>query len=543
MNIHLSKTKQIFFLSLLFLTFLAIFSYLLIRIFIVFSANLSFIEELLTISLLLAESFILIHSIGYFLNVFRVIKQASSFIPIIEEPKLSSYPPVAIAVASYKEPLSVLKDTLTCFYNLSYPNKHLYFLDDTRYELSWDTPENKLKYRQSVEELCKSLNINLFRANWHGAKAGMLNDFIDFLGGKKRDDFMFYPYSKKQSEEPEKYLIVFDADMNPLPDFVEYLVDIMEKNPRIAFTQTPQYYSNFEFNRVARASGLQQAIFYEFICEGKGQQGAMFCCGTNVIYRIEALEEVGGFDETSVTEDFATSLKIHKHGWESRYLNRISAFGMGPEDLGAFFKQQFRWARGTMGMFVQLIGELFTSFRKYSINQWWEYLLSSTHYFIGLVYLTMVLLPVIYLFFNTPSYFLDPLIYICAFFPYICLSLLMFAWTLRKKHYTFSDIFIVFIFNSVSFPVFIKAAVSALLGFNTSFGITPKDGGTTLSLRALMPQVLIGLLCIAAVVWGIQRLYYEREPFYGLFFNVLWTFYNFLAISSFLYFNHSEEGA
>lgn len=504
-------------------------------------AHFSFLEGILTVGLLGAEGFILIHSLGYFFNVFRVINQAGNFTPIIEEPKLGSYPPVAIVVASYKEPLTILKDTLVCFYNLSYPNKHLYFLDDTRYDLPWDTPENKLKYCRSIEELCQSLDVNLFRAKWHGAKAGMLNDFLQFLSKKKREGFEFYPYAKITSHEVEKYLIVFDADMNPLPDFVEYLVDIMEKRPKVAFTQTPQYYTNFEFNRVARAAGLQQAIFYEFICEGKSQQGAMFCCGTNVIYRRQALEEVGGFDEDSVTEDFSTSLKFHKGGWESMYLNKVSAFGMGPEDLGAFFKQQFRWARGTIGVFKKLPKEFFLYFRKYSINQWWEYFLSSTHYFIGVVFFIMVLFPIIYLFFNVPSYLADPVIYACAFLPYISLSILMFIWTLKKKHYKISSILSVFIFNAVSFPVFIKAAISALLGIKAGFEVTPKSGSAILSLRSLMPQISLGLLCVLAIVWGIQRLYYEREPFYGLFLNVFWTVYNFFSLSSILYFNHSEE--
>lgn len=542
MNNHLSKAKQLCFLTLIFLAFISILAYLCVRIFLILRSSFTVVEGVLTFGLLFAEAFILIHSLGYFLNVFRVIKSAPDFTPIIEVPKLSSYPPVAIIVASYKEPLHVLKDTLVCFYNLNYPNKHLYFLDDTRYDLPWDTPENKLKYHQSIEELCQSLGVNLFRANWHGAKAGMLNDFLQFLRGEKREDFTFYQYSKTRSEEPEKYLIVFDADMNPFPDFVEYLVDIMEKKPNVAFTQTPQYYSNFEFNRVARASGLQQAIFYEFICEGKSQQGAMFCCGTNIIYRREALDDVGGFDETSVTEDFSTSLKFHKRGWESVYLNRVSAFGMGPEDLGSFFSQQYRWARGTIGVFRTLPKEFLLHFRKYSINQWWEYFLSSTHYFIGIVFFIMVTFPIVYLFFNIPSYLADPVIYACAFLPYITLSMLMFFWTLKKKHYTASGILSVLVFNAVSFPVFIKAAISALLGIKIGFVITPKTGCKMLPLRSLLPQLLLGLLCFSAIVWGLLRMYYEREPFYGLALNIFWTIYNFLLISSFLYFNNSEEG-
>jgi cellulose synthase (UDP-forming) len=537
----MKKFTHFFVLALIFCTLFFIFAYLSIRIYYVILGNFKWYEWFFGISLLLAEGFMLLHSIGYFLNIFRVIQQNSDFIVYHPEPQLKAYPPVAVVVASYKEPISILKDTLTCFYNLSYPNKYLYFLDDTRYDVPWDNEKEKAKYKKEIEELCQSLNINLFRAKWHGAKAGKINDFLLFLNGKKKEGFEFHQNTPTLSIEPEKYLIVFDADMNPLPDFVEYIVDIMEKKPKVAFTQTPQYYTNFAFNRVARAAGTQQAIFYEYICEGKNLQGSMFCCGTNVIYRRKALDDVGGLDESSVTEDFATSLKFHKRAWESVYLNKISAFGMGPEDLGGFFKQQFRWARGTLGILRTFPKEIYLNFKKYTLNQWWEYFLSSTHYLIGFVFLVLFLFPILYIFFDIPSYLADPTVYLCIFIPYLTMTLWMFIWTLQKRRYRVKDILMVLLINAVTFPVFIKAAFAAFFNTHTKFGITPKGNSTILPLTSLWPQVGSALLCMAALVWGLNRIYYEKEPFYGLLINLIWTFYNFLLISSFLYFNHPQK--
>jgi cellulose synthase (UDP-forming) len=541
MTQELKPSKKIFFLSLVGITILTIFSYFFVRVFLVLTSPLYWYEIFLSFLLLFAEAFIITHTLGYLLNLFRVLKETSSFTTTIKKPCLTTFPPVAIAVASYKEPLEILRETLICFYNLTYPNKHLYFLDDTRYELPWDTEENKLKYRESINQLCKLYEVNLFRAKWHGAKAGMINDFTQFLSGEIRSDFEYTHYSKYKSPEPEKYLIIFDADMNPFPDFVEYIVDIMEKQPDVAFVQTPQYYTNFGFNRVARAAGLQQAIFYEYICEGKNLQGAMFCCGTNVIFRLKALKSIGGFDESSVTEDFATSLNFHKEGWKSVYLNKVSAFGLGPEDLGGFFKQQYRWARGTLGVFTKLPKAFILNFRQYTIGQWWEYFLASTHYFIGTVFFIMVLFPILYIVFNIPSYMADPEIYLGAFVPYITMSILVFILSLKKRKYPTKDILSVLLMNAVSFPVFMKAAFTALLGLKTPFGITPKEGGKALSLISLAPQVILAMLCSFTIVWGILRIYYERDPFFGIFFNVFWTVYNLLMISSVLYFNHAEE--
>lgn len=538
-----SKKSYLFILlGLLLITFFLILSYLIVRISLFLLTDYLWYEKIIAFLLLLSEMFILIHSIGYFSNVYLVRWRnfKNEKLEDISQ-ELKDPPPIAIIVASYKEPLHILRDTLTCFYNISYPNKHLYFLDDTRYELPWDTPEKKESYKHSIEELCKWFGVNLFRSKWHGAKAGKINDFLHTLEGEQRDGFEMQWNEPEEKKAREKYLVIFDADMNPIPNFAEDLVSIMEAKTRAAFIQTPQYYTNFFTNRMARAAGVQQAIFYEYICEGKSLKDAMFCCGTNVLFRVDALLEVGGFDETSVTEDFATSLKLHQKGWGSIYANQVLAFGMGPEDLGGYLKQQFRWATGTIGILRKLPVLFFRKFRQFTLAQWWEYFLSSTHYLIGWVFFVMILCPLIYLIFNVPKYLAYPEIYIIAYLPYIVISTLIFFWTLMQKKYRPQDLVPALLINTVSFPVFMKASFYALLGIKVQFGITPKDKIHVLSLRSLTPQLLACLACVFAFTWGIQRLYYERELAYAISVNMFWTLYNFITISSFVYFNYEEK--
>lgn len=540
MSPYFSQKYKTFFYISFFLALFSLLSYLVFRLFFFIIADYAWYEKIPAFFLLFAESFVLIHTLGYFFNVYIVKRREFNLTSYIK-PELESYPPIAIVVASYKEPISILKDTLTCFYNISYPNKYLYCLDDTRYDLPWDTPENKQKYRRELEELCQWLEVNLFRANWHGAKAGMINDFLQFLAGNSRPDFEFHAYQKKEKTEKEKYLIVFDADMNAVPNFAEDLIRIMESRPKNAFIQTPQYYTNFETNRVARAAGVQQAIFYEYICEGKSLKDAMFCCGTNVVFRIEALMDVGGFDEESVTEDFATSVKLHRKGWQSLYVNRNLSFGMGPEDLGGFFKQQFRWATGTLGILREFPKMIWNHFHQFTMNQWWEYFLASTHYLVGWVLCTMIFAPVIYLIFGVPAYFANENMYFLIYIPYIFLTSFLFFWTIMERRYRFSEMISALLINIVTFPVFMKASLYALMGIPTKFGITPKGGSHILSFKSLVPQITIALICVFSITWGFLRLYYEREPFYTLLVNIFWTSFNLVTLSYFLYLNHSEE--
>jgi len=269
--------------------------YLIVRIILFMITDHVWYEKALALLLLMAEIFILVHGIGYFLEILSVAWTRRDFSrkELPTEP-LPAYPPVAIVMPSYKEPLEVVKNSLITFYNLSYPNKYIYFLDDTRYDVPWDTPENMEAYKRSIEELCQYVGVDLFRRKWHGAKAGIINDFMEYLDGQTREGFVFHNYSKKIKKETERYMVVFDADSNPFPDFLEPLVARMEDNPELAFIQTPQYYINFDSNRIARAAGLQQTVFYEYICEGKASKDATFCCGTNVLFRREALKSVGG---------------------------------------------------------------------------------------------------------------------------------------------------------------------------------------------------------------------------------------------------------
>jgi cellulose synthase (UDP-forming) len=533
-------TASIFFSFLLGITMICIFLYLMVRTSLFFLADYSLLEKWLALALLMAEGFTMLHAFGYFLNLFHVARhpERERRISMDNVPALDGYPPVAIVVSSFHEPLDVIEDTLTCFYNLTYPNKHIYFLDDTRY----DVPGRDLsEYRARVDDLCGRIGVNLFRRPWRGAKAGMINDFLAYLHGNPPEGFVMESFEDVPSALDEKYIIIFDADMNPLPDFVEPLVAFMEDNPRLAFIQTPQYYSNFEHNRVARAAGLQQAVFYEYICEGKSMQDAMFCCGTNVIFNRAALWDVGGFDESSVTEDFATSLRFHERGWSSAYLNKICAFGMGPEDMGGYFKQQFRWALGTVGLFRTILGAFFRNPGRMSAAKWWEYFLSGTHYFVGWVLFVMMACPVLFLLFDIPSYFARPEIYFLFFVPYILLTLSLFLYSMSQRRYSFIELAQGIILQAICFPVYMKASLLGILGVRGTFGITPKAGAVSLPMRGLWVQVGMAALCFGSVWWAGLRLWYEGTTPLAMATNAAWCFYHFMILSMVFWFNFPEE--
>ena len=97
------------------------------------------------------------------------------------------------------------------------------------------------------------------------------------------------------------------------------------RRPDVAFVQTPQYYANAGDRRRSRPRrGASRRCSSGAIARGKDGHGAMFCCGTNVVFRRAALEDVGGFPEDSLTEDFELSVQLHERGWRSAMCPRCS---------------------------------------------------------------------------------------------------------------------------------------------------------------------------------------------------------------------------
>ena len=504
--------KRLLINSIILLALITIMVYVITRAVLVGFAEYSGIDRLTSFLLVLAEFFIILHGIGYTLNIFRAYKykQIEGQIDKVAHEKLEEEPSVAILVAARHEPKDVLEETFTSLINLNYGNKKVYFLDDS-------SDEN---YKREAEELSEKLGLILFRReDRHGAKAGIVNDCVKSL--------------------EQKYVVVFDADQTPLPDFLNRIVPIMEKDAKLAFVQTPQFYTNVDESRVARAAAFQQAVFYEYICEGKSSQEAMFCCGTNIIFRKEALLDVGGLDEDTVTEDFATSFKLHQKKWKSLYYNHVYAFGMGPVNLTGYFQQQYRWANGTISVFKRVIVGLITHPFSLKFKQWWEYFLSGSYYMVGLAYFVLMTFPILYLFLRVPSFFARPEVYLLAFLPYFLLSMSVFYFILKERNYKGKDLFLGQLLGSITFPVYIRAAISAIIGKKTTFGITQKTKGAAISYLPLWPQISLLIINYIAIVWGVNRFMYEREP--AIIINCFWAFYHCLILSSVFYFNEVSE--
>lgn len=67
--------------------------------------------------------------------------------------------------------------------------------------------------------------------------------------------------------------------------------------------------------------------------------------GTNFLVRSNALLEVGGSPQYTLTEDYALGMELKKYGWHCRYVQEYLAIGEAPDQIRNCYQQRSRWCK------------------------------------------------------------------------------------------------------------------------------------------------------------------------------------------------------
>lgn len=370
---------------------------------------------------------------------------------------------VDIFITVYGEPYDIVRATMFGAMAIRHPRKKVWILDDG--------PSDAI----SALALTNGVGY-LTRPDRRGAKAGNINDALARTSGE--------------------YVVILDADHVPDPEFLEATMGAFSEKD-VAFVQTPQSYENRTINRVAAGAHEQQELFYGPIMRGRNSCNAAFSCGTNVIFRRAAFEAVGGMPEDSITEDLRVTLMLLREGYRSEYVSRVLAHGMGPLDVGGFFSQQLRWARGGL----EILFKRRPFFRGMGMRTRFQFALSFIYWFTGMAYFVYLLLPIVFLVTGERPVH-APNAYPIYFLPYITITLLTMAYASD-----FGLSFRALWFTLASFPIHFKALLLALVGRRARFIVTSK-GLSERSLRPVATHVvtivaLVIAICVGLILGGV----------------------------------------
>ncbi len=277
--------------------------------------------------------------------------------PAHREPK----PGMRVAIfttSSPGEPLSMFDTTLAACARVRYPHT-TYLLDDTR-----DPRFGELARKHGAQHL-ELIGIP-------GAKAGKINAAL--------------------ARTSEDFILVLDPDHIPFTNMLDRVLGHFD-DEAIGFVQVCQAYYNQHRTFVAHGAAEQTFAFYGPTQVGLNGHGAAVAIGANCTFRRTALASIGGHG-IGLAEDLVTSIRLHAKGWRSVYVPEVVSRGLVPEDLGSFYKQQLKWARG---VYEVVFSELPRAFRTLTWRQRLSYSAIGTYYLFGATTLMYLVIPYIYL--------------------------------------------------------------------------------------------------------------------------------------------------
>ncbi|MDQ3239347.1 MAG: glycosyltransferase [bacterium] len=416
---------------------------------------------------------------------------------------LKNYQPtVDILIPTAGEPVEIVRETVRAARNLNYTNHRVFVCNDGYVA--------KKENWEEYEKMAKEEGVTCFtRKVGGGYKAGNLNRTLEKTDGE--------------------IVVIFDADMVAHNDFLEKTVPYF-KDKKIGFVQSPQYYHNQDLNSITGGSWEQQALFFGPIMRGKEKDNAAFICGTNVAIRRSALMEAGGMCEDNIAEDFLTSLSIHQNGWKSYYVSEVLCEGYAPEDLLSYYKQQLRWARGSLEV---LFGDNPLFKKGLTFAQKTQYLSSGLYYFNGLIVFIDAIIPIISLIFGVQPVAGTTTSFAFYFLPFMFLNLYT-LYLSTEQTVTFRAIS----FSMASWWLQIQALVSVVFKQKLAFAVTPKQAQTGNFLFLSYPHLIYAGFIIVGAIIAINR--EGLTP--SVITNITWGLFNVIMFMPFILASYNWKG-
>lgn len=171
----------------------------------------------------------------------------------------------------------------------------------------------------------------LHRTNRAGFKAGAMNEGL--------------------AHSTADLIAIFDADFIPAPDFLTRVICKRRAfdDPAVGFAQTRWDYLNRDASPITRAQAITLDMHFVIEQPARSNTGLLMNFnGSGGIWRRACIDDAGGWEADTMTEDLDLSYRAELRGWRGVYFGDEGAPGELPDDILAYKRQQARWARGTL---------------------------------------------------------------------------------------------------------------------------------------------------------------------------------------------------
>ncbi|HYV63670.1 MAG TPA: glycosyltransferase [Bryobacteraceae bacterium] len=421
--------------------------------------------------------------------------------------RFAELPRVTIQLPIYNERF-VVERLLEETSKIDYPRHLLQIqvLDDSTDDTHPFTAELVGEYRES------GLPIEyIHRTNRHGYKAGALENGLKTATGEM--------------------VAVFDADFVPPRDFLQRTVHHFT-DPKVGMVQTRWTYLNRGHNVLTEVQAilLDGHFVLEHIARAGG--GLFFNFnGTAGILRRSMIQDAGGWQHDTLTEDSDLSYRAQLKGWKFVYAPAVECPSELPVETYGFQVQQSRWAKGLTQVAMKLLPSILRSDLPWRVKAEAFFHLTPNIGYPLMIVVSLLMLPVMIVRFYMGwlEMVLIDLPLIAASFWSISAFYVVAQRELFPRNWKRTILFLPALMAAgVALTIInTKAVVEALVGYQTAFARTAKYGAQKTPLANLqyrrrsgwLPYAELAAGCgfLAIVVYAIQSYNYLAIPFLLLF--------------------------
>ena len=173
------------------------------------------------------------------------------------------------------------------------------------------------------------------RTNRHGFKAGALQEGLETATGE--------------------LIAIFDADFVPPRDFLTRTIDFFT-DPQVGVVQTRWSYLNKEYSILTQVEAM--LLDGHFVLEHGARCGSGLFFnfnGTAGVLRRAMIDDAGGWQHETLTEDSDLSYRAQLNGWRFVYVPNVDCPSELPVETYGFQVQQARWAKGLTQVAIKLL--------------------------------------------------------------------------------------------------------------------------------------------------------------------------------------------
>ncbi len=365
------------------------------------------------------------------------------------------------------EPYDMVKGTLMAIQGMTYP--HTTYLCDEANDAH-------------LKEFCEQNGvIHVTRTNRINAKAGNINNALKQASGD--------------------VCLILDPDHVPKAHFLDDVIPYFE-DEKIGFVQSVQAYYNVDESLVAKGAAEQTFHFYGPVMMSMNTYGTVNAIGANCVFRRKALDSIGGH-APGLSEDMHTAMQLYAKGWTSAYVPNIYTKGLVPASLTSFYKQQLKWSRGTLELLVSVYPKLF---KQFTWRQRIHFGLLPLHYLSGFIILISFLIPILSLFAAaTPwkgNMINFGLILIPVLTSMIGIRFYVQRWVMDRSER--GTHLLGGLLMACTWWIYMIGFVYTVIRKKVPYLPTPKEDKELTHWKVLVPNLVVGLLSIAAIIYGLS---------------------------------------